>query len=159
MGVNARAAFLASHYAMPHLRERGGHIIMMSPPIGFKALPGKAPYLLSKFGMTMLAQAIDQEEDRVCAQALWPVTGVRTAATEVFGMGELNEWRTPEILADATVALLARDPLKAKFHAWLDEELLRAEGVTDFTRYRCSPEHEPSPLSIQLIDPEWTPPW
>ena len=41
----------------------------------------------------------------------------------------------------------------------LDEELLRAEGVTDFTRYRCSPEHEPSPLSIQLIDPEWTPPW
>lgn len=154
-GVNVRAAFLTSRAAMPHLRKQGGHVVMMSPPIHPEASPGKGPYLVSKIGMTMLAMAIDAEEDNVSACALWPVTAIRSAATENLGMGGPKDWREADILADATVALLARDPKTAKFRAWLDEEVLREEGVTDFAKYRCDPDHEPGPMSIQLVDPSW----
>ncbi len=158
-GVNMRAAFALSRAAIPKLRERGGgHILMMSPPIVPNAAAGKAPYLVSKWGMTALAMAIDAEEDDmgICASALWPVTGIRTAATENLGLGEAGEWRTPEILSDATVALLKRDPRKLHFRAWLDEEVLAEAGITDLVRYRCDPNKEPSPMSIELVDPGWS---
>ena len=153
-----RAAFALSQAAIPRIRERGGgHILMMSPPIVPAALAGKAPYLVSKWGMTALAMAIDEEEDsrKICASALWPVTGIRTAATENLGMGSPSEWRRPEILADATVLLLERDPAHTRFRAWLDEEVLAEAGVTDLLPYRCDPDVEPMPMSIELVDPGW----
>lgn len=158
-GVNMRASFALSRAAIPQLRARGGgHILMMSPPMVADALPGKAPYLVSKWGMTALAQAIDAEESvhGISAHALWPVTGIRTAATQNLGMGSDKEWRTPAILADATVALLSHDPRHLRFRAWLDEDVLRAAGVLDFDKYRCDPDHEPQPMSIELVDPGWS---
>lgn len=156
MGVNVRAAFLASKAAIPHLRKQGGHIVMMSPPVNPKAAVGKGPYLTSKIGMTLLAQAIDGEEDLVHACALWPITAIKTAATVNLGMGDDSMWRTPEILSDATLELVARDPKQCEYRAWLDEEVLRElKGVTDFTKYRCDPSVEPGPLSIELVDPDW----
>ena len=155
-GVNVRAAFLASRAAIPHLRKQGGHIVMMSPPINPAAAPGKGPYLVSKIGMTMVAMAVDAEESDVSACALWPITAIKSAATENLGMGSAKDWRTVDILADATVAILSQDPRQAKFRAWLDEDALRTlDGVTDFTKYRCDPDHEPGPLSIELVDPDW----
>ena len=129
---------------------------MMSPPINPKAAKGKAPYIVSKFGMTMVGMAIDAEEPAIAAHALWPITGIRTAATVNLGMGDDDEWRTPEILADATVALLARDASTSTFKAWLDEDILRESGVTDFDQYACVPGSEPSPMSIMLVDPDWS---
>ena len=156
--VNVRASFALARAAIPHLRKQGGHVLMMSPPINPLASTGKGPYMVSKIGMTMLAMAIDAEEkaNGIAAHALWPVTAIRTAATVNLGMGEDAEWRTPDILSDATVELLARDPRASTFRAWLDEEVLREAGVTDFSRYRCDPEHEPSCLSIEMVDPGWT---
>jgi citronellol/citronellal dehydrogenase len=155
-GVNVRAAFLASKACIPHLRKNGGHILMMSPPINPKACVGKSPYLTSKLGMTMLGMAIDAEESNVRAHALWPITAIKTAATVNLGMGDDKEWRTPEILADATIELITRDTSRPGFKAWLDEDVLREAGVTSFEKYRCDPAHEPSPMSIQLVDPDWT---
>jgi citronellol/citronellal dehydrogenase len=156
--VNARAAFALSRAAIPYMRKQGyGHVLMMSPPLVTAAAPGKAPYLLSKLGMTLFGMAIDAEEKEngIAAHALWPVTGIRTAATVNLGMGDERDWRTTDILADATVALLRRDPRACTFRAWLDEEVLAEEGVTDFTRYRCNPDVEPSCMSIELVDPGW----
>ncbi len=157
MDVNVRGAFLASQAAIPHLRERGGHIVMMSPPINPKAAVGKAPYIVSKFGMTMVGMAIDAEEPNVAAHALWPVTGIRTAATVNLGMGSDAEWRTPEILADATVELIAKPPAESTFRAWLDEEVLSEAGITDLDVYACVPGSQPAPMSITLVDPDWSP--
>ena len=141
------------------MREQGyGHILMMSPPEFPEAAPGKGPYLVSKLGMTMLARAIDEEnkDAGVCASALWPITGIRTAATVNLSMGDDGEWRTPEILADATVELLALDPKTARFRSWLDEEILEHAGRGDFLKYRCDPNKEPLPMSIQLVNPNWS---
>lgn len=157
MGINVRAAFVASHAALPHLRKEGGHVLMMSPPVRPKVAAGKAPYVISKLGMTLLAEAIDAEEPRVRAHALWPVTAIRTAATVNFGLGSEADWRTPEIVADAAVHLLTRDPLRGSFRAWLDEEVLREHGVTDFSKYRCDPSREPQPYAIRMFDPDWRP--
>ncbi len=157
MDVNVRGAFLASQAAIPHMRENGGHIVMMSPPINPKAAVGKAPYIVSKFGMTMVGMAIDAEEPNIAAHALWPITGIRTAATVNLSMGSDGEWRTPEILADATVALLVKPVKDSTFHAWLDEEILADAGVTDFDQYACVPGSKPEPMSIMLVDPDWTP--
>ncbi len=157
-GVNVRASFALSRAAIPHMRKNGwGHIVMMSPPLVTTAAAGKAPYLVSKLGMTMLAMAIDAEEKHngIAACALWPVTGIRTAATVNLGMGDASQWRTADILADATLALLRRDPKSSAYRAWLDEEILAEEGVTDLTKYRCDPDVEPSPMSIELVDPGW----
>lgn len=156
MDVNARAAFWTSRLAIPHLRKQGGHILMMSPPIHPEASMGKAPYLLSKIGMTMLAMAIDAEEDNIAAHALWPVTGIKTAATVNLGMMEDGDLRSVDILADSTLALITRDPKTCSFKAWLDEDVLREEGITDFTSYRCDPNVEPSPSSILLVDPKYS---
>lgn len=157
MGINVRAAFLASRAAIPHMRASGGgHVLMMSPPVNPAAGVSKAPYLISKIGMTVLAQAIDAEEATIAGTALWPVAGIKTAAVSLFGMARDRDLRTVDMLSSATVALLARDPAECSFRAWLDEEVLRElEGIDDFTAYRCDPEHEPDPHSIWLADPEW----
>lgn len=158
MGVNVRGAFLCSRAVLPHMVEQGyGHVLMMSPRENPAAAPGKAPYLISKLGMTMVARAIDVEYgDRgVCASSLWPVTAIRTAATVNLMMGDDSQWRKPSILADATVELLARDPAECSFRAWLDEEVLADCGVHDLDRYACVPGSSPPPLSIQLVDPDW----
>jgi citronellol/citronellal dehydrogenase len=156
MDVNVRGAFLTSQAAIPHLRKNGGHIIMMSPPIHPEAATSKAPYLVSKIGMTMVAMAIDEEEPDIAAHALWPVTGIRTAATMNLGMGGDEEWRKPEILADATVELLAKNPSDCTFRAWLDEEVLAEAGITDLDPYACVPGSDPTPMSIMLVNPSWS---
>ncbi len=43
--------------------------------------------------------------------------------------------RTPEITADAAYAILIRDSRKYSQKFYLDEDVLREEGVTDFEQY------------------------
>jgi len=158
MGVNVRAAFLCSRAVLPVMQKQGfGHILMMSPPINPAAAVGKAPYLTSKIGMTLVAMGLDAEysSEGICASALWPITGIRTAATMNLSMGGDEEWRRPEILADSTVELLCKDPKETRFRAWLDEDVLADAGITDLDRYSCVPGSTPTPMSIQLVDPSW----
>ena len=79
MGINVRAAFVLSRAVLPHmLRQRWGHIVMMSPPVDPAAVGHHGAYAVSKFGMTMIAQAIAEEaqDSNVTAHALWPATAV-----------------------------------------------------------------------------------
>lgn len=146
MGINVRASFVLAHAVLPHMmKQRYGHIVMMSPPVDPSAVAHHGAYAVSKFGMTMIAQAIAEEsaEYNVTAHALWPATAIESYATMNFGLGGPELWRKADILADATVALLAREPSARKGKAWIDEALLREEGVSDFSRYQCKPGSEP----------------
>lgn len=154
MGVNVRAAFACSQAVLPLMRrQRYGHILMMSPPLSTSAQPGKAAYSVSKLGMTLLAQSLAQEikKDNIGVNALWPVTAVETQATRHFQLGKPEDWRTPDVLVDATLAILARDPASCTGHAYLDEEVLREEGVSDFSRYSVVPGTTPPPLSAYFL--------
>jgi len=146
MGVNVRAAFACSRACLdPMAKAGGGHILVFSPPIDLEALPGKVAYLISKFGMTMLALGLAEEvrERRIAVNALWPVTAIESLATINYGLGDRTVWRTPEILVDAVREIVATDPGELTGRALLDEVFLRERGVVDFARYRCDPDHEP----------------
>lgn len=146
MGINVRASFVLSHAVLPEMMRRHyGHIVMMSPPVDPTAVAHHGAYAVSKFGMTMIAQAISEEakDYNVTAHALWPATAIESYATMNFGLGGPEVWRKADILADATVALLAREPSARPGKAWIDETLLREEGVTDFSKYQCVEGAEP----------------
>ncbi|HEX9794571.1 MAG TPA: SDR family oxidoreductase [Planctomycetota bacterium] len=146
MEVNARAAFLCAHAVLPHMIERGsGHVLVMSPPVDLRVLPNKVAYMISKFGMTMLAMGLAEEvrAHGVAANALWPATAIESQATIHHQLGTRAQWRKPEILADAACAILARSAADCSGRALIDEEVLRAEGVTDFDVYNCVPGGQP----------------
>jgi len=146
MGVNARGAFACTRHVLPSMLARKfGHILMLSPPVEPRAGAGKVAYALSKFGMTLVAQGVAEEVKGkgVAANALWPATMIESQATIRWGLGDRTLWRTPEIVADAMVAIFAKPPDTMTGQALIDEDFLRAEGVTDFTRYRCDPDKEP----------------
>lgn len=155
MDVNTRASFLCSRAVLPSMLERKwGHIVMMSPPVRFGRLGGKVAYMLSKMGMTFVAHGIAEEHagSGVAANALWPVTMIESQATIHFGMGEQRQWRTPEVVADATLEICCSDPAAFSGHALYDEEFLRSRGVTDFAKYRVVADSEPEPVCKAMIE-------
>ena len=136
--VNVRAAFVASHYALPHMVRNGwGHILMFSPELHTGPSPGMAAYMVSKLGMTRIAISIAEEHraDNIAANALWPVTMIETAAVAKNNLGDPSQWRTPEIICDAVSELFAREPVSCTGRQVTDEELLREAGVTNFDHY------------------------
>jgi citronellol/citronellal dehydrogenase len=154
IGINVRAAFVLSHAVLPHMmKRRYGHIVMMSPPIDPSSCAHHGAYAVSKFGMTMIAHAIagESKEYNVTAHALWPATAIESYATKNFGLGGPELWRKADILADATVALLAKEPSERMGKAWIDEALLREEGVTDFGKYQCVAGAEPPQFPFSAL--------
>lgn len=144
--INSRGAFTCTRAVLPHMLAGGhGHILVYSPPIDLSALPGKVAYCISKFGMTMLAHGLAGEMvgQPISINALWPVTAIESYATINFQLGGPAFWRTPEILADATLEIVKTKPGELTGRALLDEDFLRERGYTDFVKYRCDPEHEP----------------
>ncbi|WP_044236309.1 SDR family oxidoreductase [Chondromyces apiculatus] len=159
MGINVRASFVLSRAALPHMVSRKyGHIVMMSPPLEGDASSPEVyahhgAYAVSKLGMTMIAHAITAEyaEHNITAHALWPATAVESYATMNFGLGGPEVWRKADIIADGTVALLAKEPSARRGKGWIDEDLLREEGVTDFSKYQCVPGVEPPRMEFSSI--------
>ncbi|MBI2897432.1 MAG: SDR family oxidoreductase [Deltaproteobacteria bacterium] len=150
-GINARGSFTCTRAVLPHMvAGGGGHVVMYSPPVDTSAMAGRVAYCMSKFGMTLFAigLAAEMRGRHVAANALWPVTLIESQATINFGLGGPKMWRKADILADATVEIVASSPDELTGQALLDEDFLRSRGWTDFTRYRCDPEHEPPRFSL-----------
>lgn len=146
MDVNLRGAFVCSQAVLPHMMaQRWGHILNMSPPIDFSVLPGKVAYMISKFGMTMLAFGLAEEvkEYNIAVNALWPRTLIESQATIGWNLGTPQQWRKADIMADAVYEIVRRPPASLTGRALIDEEVLREAGVTDFSVYNCTPEGEP----------------
>lgn len=146
MDVNVRASYALSYHVAPTMIAQGyGHILMMSPPIDPMASAGKIAYAISKFGMTQLAHGLAEElkDANVAANALWPATMIESYATINWGLGGPALWRKPDILVDAALRILSKDPADCTGLSLIDEDFLREEGETDFAKYRCDPASEP----------------
>ena len=144
--INSRASFACTQTCLPHLLAgEGGHVLVFSPPVDLRVMGGRVAYLISKYGMTMLAIGLAEEmaDKPFSINALWPVTAIKTAATVNFQLGTPELWRKPEVLADATLALVTKPPGQISGKALLDEDVLRDVGVTDFAKYQCVPGSEP----------------
>jgi citronellol/citronellal dehydrogenase len=159
-GVNARGTFLCSQACIPYLKEAANpHILTMAPPPNLdpKWLKDHVAYTMSKYGMSLCVIGLAAEfRDRgIAVNALWPHTVIATAALAMLGGPVKPELcRKPEIVSDAAHILLTRDSRSATGNFYIDEEVLRAEGVTDFERYAVQPGQ---PLITDLFLEDGTP--
>jgi citronellol/citronellal dehydrogenase len=154
MGVNARAAFLCSRAVLPTMsNQRWGHIINMSPPLDLAMVPGRVAYAISKLGMTLLTHGLAEEVqvDNIAVNSLWPVTIIESQASINHALGTPALWRKADILVDSVLRLVQKEPSELTGQALLDEDFLRAEGVTDFSGYACVPGTQPPRLSWAAI--------
>jgi citronellol/citronellal dehydrogenase len=146
MGVNARAAFLCCRAVLPSMIDNNwGHIVNLSPPLDPTMVPGRIAYSISKLGMTLLTFGLAEEvrPHNVAVNSLWPVTIIESQASINWNLGTPEMWRKPDILVDCVVRLVRKEPSAVTGQALLDEDFLRAEGVTDFGGYACVPGTNP----------------
>jgi citronellol/citronellal dehydrogenase len=156
--VNSRGTFVLTKAALPHLRESDhAHVLTLSPPLSAdpKWLKGNSAYTLSKMGMTMLTLGLaqDEAEHGIGANCLWPRTIIATAAVQNLLGGDeaMARSRTPEIYADAAYAILRRDPRECTGRAFIDDEALAEDGITDLSKY-SQPDAE---LALDLFVDGW----
>jgi citronellol/citronellal dehydrogenase len=152
MGVNVRAAYLACYYALPHMvKQQWGHILNMCPRLSVKPSPGKVAYMISKLGMAYVALGVAAEHaaDNIAANTLWPRTIIESQASINWNMAGRDQWRTPEILCDASMAIFAQEPRTSTGRQWIDEEALtELAGVTNFDHYWCEGRPPARPIYI-----------
>jgi citronellol/citronellal dehydrogenase len=144
-GVNVRGTYACSQACIPHLaRAENPHILNLAPPLSLNPrwFANHVAYTMAKYGMSMCVLGMSEElrDRRIAVNALWPRTVIATAALNLLGGDETaKHGRTPEIVADAAVAILRRDSRSATGNFFIDEDVLRAEGVTDLERYAVKP--------------------
>jgi citronellol/citronellal dehydrogenase len=147
--VNARGTFACSQACLPHLlRASNPHILCLSPPLQMRAewFAPHLAYTMAKFGMSecVLGLAAEFRAAGVAVNALWPRTVIATAAVENLLGGEpvLRGSRSPDIVADAAHVILTRPSRECTGNFFVDEDVLREAGVTDFERYQTVPGAE-----------------
>ncbi len=152
VSINVRAAYIACYYALPHMvKQKWGHVLNMCPRLTVDPSPGKVGYMISKLGMARLAigLAAEHRQDNVAANTLWPRTIIESQASINLGMADRSQWRTPEILCDASLAIFAQEPRSSTGREWIDEDCLtELAGITNFDHYWCEGKPPAHPIHI-----------
>jgi citronellol/citronellal dehydrogenase len=144
-GVNVRGTYATTQACLPALlKAKNPHVLMLSPPLNLKPrwFQNHVAYTMAKYGMSMcvLGMAEEFREQGVAFNALWPRTTIATAAVNMLGGQDMMDAsRTPDIISDAAHAILTRDSRSCTGNFFLDEDLLRESGVTDFEKYAVKP--------------------
>ena len=147
--VNTRGTFVLGRAAIPHLKTSSNpHIVALSPPLDISRRwwGDHLPWLLSKMGMSLCIHAWAEELQPlgIAANGLWPRKTVESAATTRIGGSDLvRRSRKPSIMADAFHAIVTQPGVTWTGRFFLDEDVLRETGVTDFTPYANDPTVEP----------------
>jgi len=150
--INTRGTFVVSRACIPHLKHsENPHILTLSPPISLEPrwLGPHIGYTVAKYGMTLCALGFAAEfrDDGIASNALWPRTMIATAAVQNLLGGDeaMARSRKPELYADAAYAVITRPSRECTGNAYLCEDVLAEEGVTDLEQYACAPGTEPLP--------------
>ena len=144
--INARGTFVCSKATIPYLaRAENPHILNMAPPLDMKPrwFANHVAYTIAKFGMSMCTLGMAQElkGQRIAVNSLWPLTVIDTAAVRnvLGGDAMARVSRKPDVVADAAVEILNRPSTGCTGNFFIDEEVLREAGVTDFAKYAVDP--------------------
>ena len=144
--VNTRGTFACSQACLPHLlASKNPHILNISPPLNLQPrwFAPHVAYTMAKYGMSLcvLGMAEEFREQGIAVNALWPRTIIATAAVLNLLGGETvaRQSRKPEIMADAAQIIFRRSSRECTGNFFLDEQVLAAEGVTNFGDYAIVP--------------------
>ncbi len=159
--VNMRGTFLVSRACIPHLRKAANpHVLNLSPPLDMapKWFGPHVAYTMAKFGMSMcvLGMAEEFRAEGIAFNALWPRTGIATAAIEfaLAGAEGLRHCRTPDIMAEAAWTILNRPSRETTGNFFIDDLVLYEAGIRDFDLWRVDPK---APLMPDFFVPDSTP--
>lgn len=142
--VNSRGSFLCSQACLPHLlKAPNPHILTLAPPPSLDPRwwgPHTA-YSLAKMGMSFITIGLAAElgEHGIAVNALWPRTVIATDALRMIPGIDVARCRKPEIVADAAGVVLCKDARSINGQFLIDEQVLKDEGVEDFTAYAVEP--------------------
>uniref|UniRef100_A0AC34FKR2 SCP2 domain-containing protein n=1 Tax=Panagrolaimus sp. ES5 TaxID=591445 RepID=A0AC34FKR2_9BILA len=93
--------------------------------------------------MCVLGMADEFRSDGIAVNALWPRTLIWTAAADML-TGGTEEGRKGSryaaIVADAAYAVLSRNSRESTGNFFIDDEVLKSEGVTNFDQYAIDPK-------------------
>jgi citronellol/citronellal dehydrogenase len=160
--INTRGTYLTSKLCIPHLKRAANpHVLNLSPPLDMSPrwFGTHVAYTMAKFGMSMcvLGMAEEFKADGIAFNALWPRTGIATAAIKNALAGEegMRRCRTPEIMADAAYAIFNKNAREFTGNFLIDDSFLYAEGERDFDKYRVDPTQ---PLMPDFFVPQDVPP-
>jgi citronellol/citronellal dehydrogenase len=161
-GINARGTYLVSRTCIPYLKKAANpHVLNLSPPLDMnpKWFAGHTAYSMAKYGMSMcvLGMAAEFKDDGIAFNALWPRTGIATAAIRNALAGDegMKHCRTVDILADAAYLIFNKKAKEFTGNFLIDDTFLAANGVTDFDRYRVDPTKD---LMPDFFVPDSVPP-
>ncbi len=147
--INVRGSFLCAQACLPLLEKSdNAHILELSPPLTLdpRWYGPHVAYTLSKMNMSALVLGWAEEfrSIGIAANALWPRTLIATAAVQNLLGGEesMKRSRSPEIMADAAHAILTRPSRECTGNFFIDEDVLRSEGITDLSQYAMDPNGE-----------------
>ena len=147
--INIRGTFFMSQACIPFLKKASNpHILNLSPPLNLepKWFGSHLAYTMSKYGMSMVILGLAEELKpyRIAANALWPRTTIATAAVKNLLGGEflMQRSRTAEIVADAAFYILQKPSFETTGNFFIDEEVLKSEGISDFSKYAVNPDQK-----------------
>ncbi len=148
--VNARGSFLCAQACLPWLLQAPNpHILTLAPPPSLdpKWWGPHTGYTLAKMGMSFVTLGLATEfaGQNIAIDALWPRTIIATDALNMIPGIPLERCRKPDIVADAAHAVLVQPAGAGSGRFLVDEDVLRAAGVTDFSRYAVDPAQSPLP--------------
>ena len=147
-GVNVRGTFLCTQACLPHLKRsaelgRNPHVLTLSPPLNMQSrwFAPHVAYTMAKYGMSMcvLGHAEEFRPYGIAVNALWPRTVIQTAALQMIPGVRPEHCRWPRIMAEAAIAILGREAASTTGNFFIDEEVLSAAGVRDFSSYSVVP--------------------
>jgi len=148
MGVNVRGTYLCTQACLPYLkhsgeRKRNPHVLTLSPPLNMDArwFAPHVAYTMAKYGMSMcvLGHAEEFRPYGIAVNALWPRTVIQTAALQMIPGVKPEHCRSVDIMADAAYAILTMDAGTTTGNFFIDDEVLKKAGVTDFEKYSVVP--------------------
>ncbi len=147
--INVRGTFMVSKYCIPLLRKgENPHILTLSPPLNLnpKWFGRFLAYTMAKYAMSMTVLGLAEElkKDKIAVNALWPQTAIATAAVE-FALGGkqmLLQSRTTDIMSDAATVIFNKNSGECTGNFFIDEDVLRGEGLTDFEQYAVTSGHK-----------------
>lgn len=147
--INVRGTFLMCQACIPFLKNAfNPHILNLSPPLNLEPrwFGSHLAYTISKYGMSMIVLGLAEELKpfRIAANALWPRTTIATAAVKNLLGGDflMQRSRTAEIVADAAFYILQRPSFENTGNFYIDEEVLKNEGISDFSKYAVNPDQK-----------------
>jgi citronellol/citronellal dehydrogenase len=158
--INVRGAFAATKACLPYLKTaQNPHVLTLSPPLDLvpRWFGDHCGYTMSKYAMSMTVLGFAEEfrDDGVAVNALWPRTMIETEASKIIGVSA-DGCRKPEIMADAAYAILTRDSRTCTGNFFMDENVLRDCGTTNFERYASRPgANLVNDLFVHLTDPSF----